>query len=233
MVDLEGAVRNSKSLSLYTASQFPLKEECLWEHPVITIDNDIKLLEPLGSKTTQFEFENGKILFEKIHGLKPDYATDPRIWTCLTHSIFWEYMQKRVPKQDKTINGVLTHWFQVSSHPKYLMRNDISRLWWITYLTYDGKRGDPYELTRLAFRDQDQTRTIYEGYQGRNRRMIQAILEFENSNPELFEHGREDKYRELMKKLNYFGSYKVLSSMSDDQLRLLLDGCRDFLSKIK
>lgn len=238
LVELKDAVKNSKSLPLYSASSFPIKEECVWEHPIVTIDDDIKLLEPEGKDKTQFEFENGKILFEKIHGLKPDYATDPRIWSCLSHTVFWNYMQKRspVPSSPKTneqlVNHVLTHWFVENSSANDLMRNEISKLWWIIYLTFDNKRRDPYELSRLAFRDLDQTRTIYSGYQGKNKKMISSILDFEKDNPKLFEPGRELKYRELMKKLNYYGSYKILSSMSDIQMRQLLDGCRDFLSKL-
>ena len=227
LTDLAAGLKNGDTVNLYSEYNFPVKEECVWEHPTISIENNIKLKEPKDNNRTGYEFENGKILFESFKGLKPDYATDRRIWTCLTHTILWHYMKKRAPlpeneSEDRVINHILTHWFLVGTSPKYLMRNDISRLWWITYLTHDPNRKDPYELTRLAFQDLDLTRTIFEGYQGRNRKLVHAILEYECNNRKLFLKFREPKYRFLMRMVNFCGSYKILSSLSKSQIEKVL-----------
>ncbi len=174
----------------------------------------------------ELEYQNAKILFEAYKKLTPEDASDERFWTYITHTIFWDYMKRRTnlssqPKNKKS-DYILRHWFLDPLSPKTIARNDVSRLWWGAYITYDEKMKNPYALTKQLFSMQDYSRTLIEGTQGRNRSVLHGVLEFVIDNQELFKERKEAKVRFIMRMVNRIGGYRLLSSISKEEVKEIL-----------
>jgi hypothetical protein len=183
-----------------------------------------------------FEFQNAVLVYEAYKMMSPVEATDVRLWTYLTHVTFWDYMKVRRPIQnqpsDKRKEYILEHWFVDKINTAKLLRNDISLLWWVTYLTYDEHRKDPYELTREVFTMLDYTRHLLPGTQGRNKKFVQALLEYVVENKPLFSSYKESKVRFLMRQTNYIAGYRVLPTLSKDETKQALNQYHSQLSNI-
>lgn len=183
-----------------------------------------------------FEYQNAILIYEAYKMMSPVEATDVRLWTYLTHITFWDYMKARRPVQsqpsDKRIEYIIEHWFVDKISTAKLLRNDISLLWWVAYLTYDKDRRDPYELTREVFTMLDYTRHLLPGTQGRNRIFVKALLEYVIENKELFTAHKEGKVRFLMRQTNYIAGYRVLPNLSKNETKEALDRYRSQLSSV-
>jgi len=170
--------------------------------------------------------ENAIRLFEAYSTLTPEGASDERFWAYLTHVDFFDYMKKRTDlsgqKEDKRGKYILDHWFVDPMSPASLMNNDISRLWWVVFLTKTEDTKDPYVLTREVFSMLDYTTHLLPGTQGRNEKIRFAVLEFVVENPALFSRNKEAKVRLIMRKLNLRGGYSALSSLDSNQIKSML-----------
>ena len=145
-------------------------------------------------------------------------------------------MKKRtdVEAQDEGKRGkyILDHWFVDPMSPASLMNNDISRLWWVVFLTKSKNTKDPYVLTREVFSMLDYTTHLLPGTQGRNETIRFAVLEFVVENPGLFSKNKEAKVRLIMRKLNLRGGYSALSSLDSVQIKSLLEEAVPELKKV-
>ena len=86
-------------VNLYMEDRFELDSRNVRENPDIEITPTI--IFKLPDNNGFHDFENSKILFESLKQMNPTQATDYRIWTYLTHAMFWEYMAKRSPVKDQ------------------------------------------------------------------------------------------------------------------------------------
>lgn len=225
---LKGKLSTEDGIEAYLNNELSITDEDLLLNTDILCPENLKLLDP-GSES-DFEFQNSKNIYEAYKQMTPVQATDIRIWTYLTHVIFWDYMKLRRPieeqPQNKRASYILEHWFVDRVSTAKLLRNDISLLWWTAYLTYDQSRQDPYELTKEAFTMLDYTRHLLPGTQGRNTKFVHAILEFVLDNKNLFSKHKEGKVRFLMRQLNYIAGYKILANLSKQEVK-------DYLNKYK
>jgi hypothetical protein len=182
------------------------------------------------------DFENSKIVFGSYPFLNPVQATDPRLWTYLSHVTYWKYMKARRPIEEqpssKRVDYILEHWF-VRPSAESLLRNDISLLWWVSYLTYDESRKDPYELTSEAFSMLDYTRHLLPGTQGRNRDFTHALLEYVIENRDLFKDYKESKVRFLMRKANNIAGYKVFPGLSKAEIKNIFENYKEETAAIR
>lgn len=177
-----------------------------------------------------YDQENAQRLFECYRELTPTQATDVRLWAYLSHVTFWDYMRKRRPieKQAKDKQGdyILTHWFVDGLSPRTLSRNDIALFWWGSYLTYDPDRKNPFELTEVLFSMLDFTRTLVEGTQGRYKPFTHGLLEFVLENKKLFEKYKEGKVRLLMRQANILGGYKIIPTLTKEEIKKTFESHR-------
>jgi hypothetical protein len=119
-----------------------------FESPVT--HNAVQLLP--GSDVTH-DFVNAQKLFSALPGLTPSQAADPRLWTTLSLTAYWDYAKSRYPitgaglfgrlrKNDLRTqaerlaeaqqNWVRSHYF--AGTPRVRLRdNAISRLWWMAH----------------------------------------------------------------------------------------------------
>lgn len=182
----------------------------------IFIPERIKLEVPEGNDLK--DLENTKIIYGTYKTLSPSQASDPRLWTYLTHVPFFDYMKQRWPvrKAKKPLNRIKDRFFLRQVNLRGLTRNGISRLWWYGYLTYDESRDDPWELTSIMLKRADLTVGITERAAGSAENVRTAILEFLNSNQDILNN--EDKTRDLLKKVNLFGGVKNLPFLDKEEI---------------
>ncbi len=122
------------------------------------------------------EFENVKRVYNRLKFLSDSQASDERLWTGLCLGHFWEYTKYRW--NISTPNSILEHFMCGSGGHRGLIRNAISRLWWIGRLTYDntGKRSNPFELTEFVCENADNVFHVLERNTSNNPMIVHAFL---------------------------------------------------------
>lgn len=225
VIDTIAKLEVNEAIGLYSGDRFAgFSESTVLVNPNILISEEVKLSLP--DDKSNYDFENAVKIYDAYKSFSPTEATSGRIWAYLAHVTHWSYMKKRWPieKQpdDKKGSYIIEHWFLSGTGASSLARHGLAMLWWGVYVTHDPERSDPFELTREFFSMQDYTRTILTGTQGRSRIFTHALLEFVIENPKLFESRKEAKVRFLMRTLNYAGGYKVLPSLSKNEIKKLL-----------
>ena len=177
------------------------------------------------------DFQNAKILFEAYKDqLKPVQASDPRLWTYLSHVQHWDYMLNRwkIDAADKSLkekaeSRIKSRYFLGDSKSKSFVRQGIARLYWGAYLTYDGNSENPYEYTEFFFNKQDIFTSITERSYARNKILILAALK------ELKKHSdlSRDDIRLFLARLNQAGAITVLDFLNEDQAGELCSAVMD------
>lgn len=210
----------TQDTSNYETDVFPYQED----HPKggtdIIIPDSVELVMPEGRDLK--DIENTKIIFEAYRSLTPTQASDPRLWTYLTHVTYWKYMKKRWPFSDakKPFNRIRDRYFLRSLKLETLTRNGLSRLWWYGFLTYDENRKNPWELTETLLSRADLAVGITERALGCNANIRIAVLEFLSENPDI--KNSEDATRELIVKLNLIGGVKNLAFLEVIEIKEIL-----------
>ena len=168
---------------------------------IFLIDNIELFIPDTDSRDTK-DLENSILIYESLGPLNETQASDQRLWVCLTHLFFWDYMLKRWPVQEaKNLVGRITdRYFLRTLKLESLVRNGISRLWWYAHLTIDESRDDKYELTRILLDRAEIAVGILERTFGANRNIRFALLEFLMENPDI--RKSEEKTRQLFRYVN-------------------------------
>jgi hypothetical protein len=171
------------------------------------------------------DLENCILLYEEL-SLNETQASDPRLWTYLSHVVFWKYMRKRwalenVKRGDSPVGRVIDRYLLINPRLESLTRNGISRLWWYAHLTKDSKRQDPYELTKILLSRAEVAVGILERAIGINQNMRTAILEFLKENDQILIN--EDLTRLLLRTFNLYGGTKVLPLLEISDIKKILD----------
>lgn len=205
-----------EGLKNYTKEEFPYKEKFPRGRTNIFIDQSLNL-------NPEDDLQSAISLYENL-SLNETQASDPRLWTYLTHVTFWDYMRKRWPVDDTSIkvpeNRVKSRYFLINLNLRTLTRNGISRLWWYSHLTVNTDREEKYALTKVLLSRADLTVGITERALGSNESIRTAILEFLEDNPVIKES--ENKTRELLTGLNLVGGPKPLSFLDKEKVKELL-----------
>ena len=115
-------------------------------------------IEVVKGREASSDSENVQRVYNHMRALSDSQASDERIWVAYTMLEQLNYMKFRWPVNNP--EDMLNRYFFNYSVQRSLFRNGISRLWWIGRVTYDGKRADPFELTKFICRDQDFIETI-------------------------------------------------------------------------
>jgi hypothetical protein len=235
LIRIKEDLRGGRGVKKYLNEKFSVLPGDTVESLAKVAAKAVSLSIPSGGKGDSAE--NAIKLFEAYDSLTPEDASDERFWAYLTHVDFFDYMKKRTDilaqKEEKRGKYILDHWFVDPVSPASLMNNDISRLWWVVFLTKTKNVGDPYSLTREVFSMLDYTTHLLPGTQGRNETIRLAVLEFVVENPALFSKNKEAKVRLIMRKLNLRGGYSALSYLDSSQIKLLLKEITPELKRVK
>ncbi len=157
------------------------KNKDLFMDTTVNLDSSVSLVVPVDKRV--FDYENA-VRLHKTLGLTPVLASDPRLWSRLTHVECWEYMQERWPVDaKKKPRFIRERYFFAGTDSRAVLRNGISRLWWSAEVTHDPKRkGKEYELTKIMLSRLDIAQQLLERSFGRAKPLVQGFLEFVKSN---------------------------------------------------
>lgn len=162
--------------------------------------------------------ENSRRIFQWLRNLTPAIAMEERLWACLTHTVFPEYMHARWPAKDA--DAVQRRYLFEGKSFAALSRNGIGRLWWAGYLTFDENRVNAFELTDALFLRQDIQVSLLERSIGKCRNVRTCVLDFLRENNEwLSEASFGRRIQLLLKELNLLGGVALLDALPSTEIR--------------
>jgi hypothetical protein len=192
----------------------------------LNLSGELPSLQPGDDGET--EASNAIAIHRALIGLSPSQAADERLWAWLAHEPYWEYMQQRWPlgakRREKPQDFVSEHYF-VGRNVRNLVRHGLARLWWFAQTTYDDKRTDPYELTKVMLEYSDNRQSVMERAFARNRDFVQGLLDRARH---WRGHGRDilserDQFRGLCKEMNLSGGTMLLDYLPRENVFELVD----------
>lgn len=209
------------SAEKYFSANEIIELEISYELPKLQISKD-------QSDLTKDDEINTINLHQELADLSPAEAASKGIWAWFTHIYYWDYMKERWPVPDSSErstleNIIFTHYLISGQNTRSFIRNGIARLWWYGYLSVD--EGD-YTNTGILLRHLDIASTLLERTQGRNKLIRNLFFK------RLLLH--KDKFlqkgdiarlrvRALAKKINLFGSIRLIDSFPLDDLESAVD----------
>ncbi|NLD16805.1 MAG: hypothetical protein GX666_04385 [Tissierellia bacterium] len=196
-----------------------------YENPFLeykkTVDDFELLVDPkdVGSS----DMENVRILHSNLKFLTKSEAADERLWTGLTHSVFWNFMKERwssrPSKEEKQIGN---RYFLTggSSNRRALLMNTISRYWWIGELIYDEDNiKNPYYLIEV-FRGDFTTNvhTLLSSNFTSNTNILKGVLrpmlEYKEVNGSL----SREEFQAIIRYANLIGGSYLLDYLSTEEI---------------
>jgi hypothetical protein len=122
--------------------------------------------------------ENVRLVHAWLAHLTPVQASDARLWTYLTHSVYTAYTAARWPiaADTEVLRRIRERYFVEGEGLASITRNSIARLWWFGHLTFDATRSDHYELADVLLSLQDIQVAFLERTIGRSRRILHTAL---------------------------------------------------------
>jgi len=212
-------VSSTNNFEDYSLENFPFEGRFPRGGTGLYIDKNTKL------DAENSDLENSKILYQALFTLTETQASDERLWTYMTHVVFWKYMRNRWPvektQENKEIGRITDRYFLRKINIQSLTRNGIARLWWYAHLTYDKSRANPFELTEVLLSKADLTVGLTERALGSNRNILFAVLEFLKENSSI--SSSEEKTREIYKRLNLVGGVRNLPFLSVEDITEILE----------
>ena len=182
---------------------------------------------PVLSPNADDDAKNAEKIFNYLK-ISPAQASDPRLWTYLTHVTFCKYVKERWPIEpsDKDKEQKVNDRWLATRNSRSFERNAIARLWWAAYETVAPwkkdeyfkdlpKQDDDFVYTKVIFAKQDIVSNLLDRSFGRSPRIMIAILEFIRTHKELESRGL---YRSFFKEINLMLSYCKLMNLNLQQL---------------
>lgn len=180
-------------------------------------------LDMSADKPDQTDFENVKRVYGGLRRLSDSKASDERIWSALALGPFYNYVQYRWLSRkdaDKISDGTIKEkFFKSGGGRRSLLRNAISRLWWIGRLTYDEKRKDPWELTEFICRHSDYIFHILERNTSNNPQIVREFVSALKDGEQMGLKVNTDMVGELSKYLQILGGVSVLDLLPEGVIR--------------
>lgn len=180
----------------------------------------------LGDGDPKHDGENARRVHRWLGLLTPVQASDPRLWTCLTHSTYGDYTAVRWPidPDGRVTDLIRSRYFVAGEGLESMTRNAVARLWWFGHLTHDPRRPDPYELTDVLLSLQDFQQAFLERALGRSNRTLHACLAIWKQRIERYgaPADRGGVIKVWAKFIRLQGSVVILDSLSDQELGALL-----------
>lgn len=186
-------------------------------------------LDPGSAGDTGRDVDNAPQVYEFLGALDRSNASDRRLWTYLTFVVYRDYMEKRWPLAEvrNWKSRVQDRWLMLNASRGKLVRNGISRLWWVTSLTYDPKckhalskvSGDPFAYTRQVFRNEDRVNSLFDREAGALPVLVRSVLEHASQGGA---YGTDKHLAGLMKELTLVYGYRDIAFLDSDDLRTLI-----------
>lgn len=171
------------------------------------------------------EFTNVALFYDAFRDkLSPKQASNPYLWTYLTHFDYWNFATQRWAKEGMSVDTIKQRFFCNTADGNRIgfLRNAVARLWWMGYLSYQPERkGNPYELTKLLTSSSDICQSIIERNFSMNRNVTVGILEaiLEINNDVHLQDVIMNEWRELCKYINRYGAVTLLDTLSCNEVK--------------
>ncbi|MBE7476011.1 MAG: hypothetical protein B6D44_00325 [Ignavibacteriales bacterium UTCHB2] len=227
--ELISKIENGNFSEYLSDSPFPYENKMPPGESTIEVNENFSLKLPLSSAEL-YDMENSISLYSEFKSITETQASDNRLWTYLSHINLWEYMRKRWPAEklgeesedlfdelsvkNRQANFIISRYHLKTPNRRRLLRNGISRLWWYAHLTYDDKRSDPFELTRILLAHQDKAQNLLERSLGSDNKILVAVLEYLKFNPGL----TREQVRDKIKEINLVGGVKNLHLLEQNEI---------------
>ncbi|MHB1841840.1 MAG: DUF6339 family protein [Sulfobacillus sp.] len=166
------------------------------------------------------DLANCMALYGALRGIPRTFAADERFWTYHTHVTYWKYMAQRWPPT--TAATVRDRYCFTSNTDRGVVRNGLSRLWWMGQVSFDGSRTDPFELTRVLTLSEDLMQQLLEHSFARNPRTMHAILEGIWQSLGGRDSPDREAYRAMLKKINRIGAIRLVDAIHPAELRSIV-----------
>jgi hypothetical protein len=191
-----------------------------------SLDFQLKLID---DNSGNYDFENCKIIYEIFKDLTPSDANDERLWVRLTHDHCHKYIVKRWMTASngkiKSKDVIKERFFFKGRSQNARVRNGISRLWWIAFLTIQHNEineEERWKYTKAICESQDFITSILERTLGTYQNVRFAILEYYIENKESFGNSKSKKIQKLIRDLNNFGGVNLLPLMTKEDVKLII-----------
>lgn len=239
---LRAGLRSGNYLENYFKDSYAPKERDLISS-AIGVNGKSPTLKAPKSDPVSVDLDNAITIHTYYSNLDETQASDPRLWTYLSHVEFRKYCLTRwglngsykeikdEQSKQKAIRYIFEHWF-VSGNDRDLRRHAIARLWWAAHLThapwekdpefFSGlKNKDPYYYTKVLLSTQDIYQQVLERGMGRSNKILISILDYLGKNKK-FALSRE-KIRRLVKELNLAYGTKKIIALNRQDLKSLIE----------
>lgn len=160
--------------------------------------------------------------------LNPKQASNPMLWSYLTHFEYWDYTVERWAKGSISNESIKQRFFcgPYDGSRIGLLRNAISRLWWSAELTFQPEKAQPYELTQLLYSHSDIALSVIERNFSMNKEitigLLSAIKAINDDNNQkdvgISSKTGEYEWRDLCKYINRYGAVTLLDSLTRDDI---------------
>lgn len=175
------------------------------------------------------DVENAPLVYEYLGALDRANASDRRLWTYLAFSTYREYMENRWSLYElRSWKGrVQDRWLMGNPTRGRLVRHGISRLWWVSSLTYDPKKehplalatNDPFAYTREAFKNEERITSLFDREAGALSTLIRGVLEHAAQGSG---YGTDNHLRALMKEVTLVYGYRDIATLNPESTRSLI-----------
>lgn len=168
------------------------------------------------------DVDNAPLVHEYLGEMDRANAADPRLWTYLAFATYRDYMLDRWGFDDVTNwqSRVRSRWLLSTASRGTIDRHGIARLWWVSHLTWDPGRDDPYELTRLVFSNEDRVLALFDRDIGAIPTVTRTVLAHVASSND---HGSGAHIRDLMRGLTLAHGYRDLGLLEEQDVQRLVD----------
>lgn len=183
-------------------------------------------------KSGESDVVNSLIVGEALEKLIPAMASEPGIWTRLSHIECLEYSRKRWLSginESKLDDAIKTHFF-AESQTKRRDDSAISRLWWNYHIAQKCMPNDIETALRLFVTKTDIRSNFVERIWLSSRISIaSAVLRVLRDEDWLSQ--KDLHFREFMKLLNRLGAGKVFETYTEAEIDLFVLKCVDIAKK--
>lgn len=172
------------------------------------------------------DIQNTITLYSAMKSLTDTQATDERLWAGMCHSDFWNYMKERWPVNNKHSikeTDIKNRYFFSQGNRSSLIRNSLSKLWWVGRLTYDDTRNDPFELTKYIENDYA-TKTMvifsnnYVGNKNITIGLLSALKYLDSIGFSIKGKQKREVYYSATKYLNVLGGTYILDYFTSEEI---------------
>lgn len=154
------------------------------EGNVVYLQSPIEFEEDLDAEGDKLK--NFILVHQAIGEIDAASASNGRIWTTLAVYDFRDYMHDRWPlASEKWRNALLSRWIVKSSSRGNLIRQEISRMWWVSHHTFDPQSEfalpEPYDgaygPTKWVVEKEDRILSIFDRSFSGDKNVLRSLVQ--------------------------------------------------------